>query len=93
MTAAPDPRPAQAKRAADYMERHPEGCTLAELDAACDLGSPSKVLSDMAGRLGYGTRRGWRLVPCLFGKAPRRRRIYFLTHRPSPLRQLALPLE
>jgi hypothetical protein len=93
MSPAPvaDARPAQCERAADYMEGHPEA-TLTELDAACDLGSPSKVLSLMPG-MGYGIRRGWRLVPCAFGKAPRRRRTYALTHRPAPVRQLCLDLE
>jgi hypothetical protein len=88
--AAIDTRPEQAERVADELERHPEGCTLRELDSACDLGSPSKVLSDMRRRMGYGIRRGWRLVPVAFGKAPRRRRTYTLTHRPTPLRQLPL---
>jgi hypothetical protein len=88
-----DTRAAQAERAADFMQRHPEGATLAELDSACDLGSPSKVIAEMRGPLGYGIRRGWRLVPCAYGSAPRRRRIYILTSRPAPARQLALPLE
>ncbi|MBS0402246.1 MAG: hypothetical protein U1E95_05315 [Rubrivivax sp.] len=44
-------------------------------------------------KLGYGIRRGWRLVPCAFGHAPRRRRVYFLIHRPAPGRQLALALD
>ena len=87
-----DSRPEQAERTADYLETHP-AATLAEIDAACDLGSASKVLSDMARRLGYGIRRGWRRVPCAFGKAPRRRRTYTLTHRPAPARQLALDLD
>lgn len=86
-----DARPAQCERAADYLEAHP-GATLADIDAACDLGSPSKVLSEMP-RMGYGIRRGWRLVPCVFGAAPRRRRTYTLTHRPTLARQLALDLE
>ncbi len=89
-----DTRAAQAERAADFMQRHPEGATLAELDSACDLGSASKVIADMRGPLGYGIRRGWRPVPCAFGTAPtRRRRTYTLTHRPALARQLALPLE
>lgn len=94
MSPAPrDARPDQAERAADYLQAHPEGCTLPEIDAACDLGSASKVLSDMAGPLGYGIRKGWRLVPPACGRATRRRRIYFLTHRPALARQLPLPLE
>lgn len=86
-----DDRPAQAERVADYLELHP-GASLRELDAACDLGSPSKVLSDMPG-LGYGIRRAWCLVPCAFGDAQRQRRTYYLTHRPALARQLALNLE
>lgn len=88
----PDPRTAQAERSADFMERQPEGVTAPELDAACDLGSATKVLSDMR-KLGYGIRRGWRLVPCAFGHAPGRRRVYFLIHRPAPGRQLVLALD
>lgn len=54
----PDTREAQAERAADFMALHPEGSTLAEIDAAADLGSPTKVLSAMRRELGYGIRRG-----------------------------------
>ncbi len=86
-----DDRPAQAERVANYLELHP-GASLREIDAACDLGSPSKVLSDMPG-LGYCIRRAWRLVPCAFGDAQRQRRTYYLTHRPTLARQLALNLE
>ena len=87
----PDPRDAQAARAADFMERCP-GSTAKEIDAACDLGSASKVLSVMP-VMGYGIRKAWRPTPCAFGRAPRRRRVYFLTHRPEPARQLALGLD
>ncbi|MBX3601182.1 MAG: hypothetical protein KF863_11190 [Rubrivivax sp.] len=91
MPTAPDPRPAQAERAADYMERHPGGVTVPELEAACDLGSATKVLSDMPG-MGYVIGRRWRLVPCLFGSEQRRRRVYVLLSRPAPAAQLTLPL-
>ncbi len=90
---AADPRTAQAERAADFMERHPHGVTAADLEASCDLGSATKVLSDMAGPLGYGIRRDWRRVPCAFGKGERRRRVYVLTSRPTPGAQFALDLE
>lgn len=86
-----DARAAQCERTADYLETHP-GAMLADIDAACDLGSATKVLSEMA-RMGYGIRRGWRLVPCEFGTGPRRRRTYTLTARPTLARQLALDLE
>ncbi len=89
----PDPRTAQAERAADYMEPRPAGVTLAELGTACDLGSASKVISDMAGPLGYGIRRAWRHGLCRFGEGARRRRVYILTSRPALARQLALPLD
>lgn len=91
-TGPADTRPDQAERVADYLEAHP-AATLREIDAACDLGSASKVLSDMAGPLGYGIRRGWRLVPSACGKAPRRRRTYTLMSRPTLARQLTLALE
>lgn len=88
-----DTREAQAQRAADFMEAHPEGSTLAEIDAAADLGSPTKVLSDMRRQLGYGIRRGPpRLVMCARGTKSRRVRTYILTHRPAPAAQLPLDL-
>lgn len=53
-----DTREAQAERVADFLEAHPEGATLAEINAACDLGSGTKVLSDMRRELGYRVPRG-----------------------------------
>ena len=75
-----DNRPDQAARVADYLEKHP-GNTLKEIDAACDTGCISKVLSDMPG-LGYGIAKGWRDVVCASGSRTRQVRIYTLTHRP-----------
>jgi hypothetical protein len=86
---ATDTREEQAGRVADFLALYPAR-TLAELDAACDLGSPSKVLSAMVRDLGYGIRRGWRRVPSAVGKADRRRRTYTLTHRPPRAHQLSL---
>lgn len=89
-----DTREAQAKRAADYMERHPEGSTLAEIDAAADLGSPTKVLSAMRHELDYGVKRGpSRWVLCARGRGRRHVATYVLTHRPAPPAQLSLSLE
>lgn len=89
-----DTREAQAERAADYMERHPEGATLAEIDAAADLGSPTKVLSAMRRELGYGIARGpGRWVHCARGRGCRHVATYVLTHRPAPVAQLSLSLE
>lgn len=75
-----DTRPAQALRVADYLDQHPSS-TQKEIDAACDTGCISKVLSDMPG-LGYVLSRGWREVMCLSGIPPRKVRTYTLISRP-----------
>jgi len=77
-----DTRQAQAERVADYLEQHPAS-TLKEIDAACDTGCISKVLSAMKKELGYGVESGRRPVPCVSGSRIRRVRIYTLTYRPS----------
>lgn len=59
-----DTRPAQCKRAAHYMETHP-GCDLREIGAGADLGSPSKVISEMVRTFGYQVRRKRERVPCV----------------------------
>ena len=76
-----DTRPAQAARAADYLEQHPAS-TQKEIDAVCDTGCISKVLSDMP-RMGYGIHKAWRFVSCAGGYLTRRVRTYALTHRPD----------
>jgi hypothetical protein len=87
MTPPPvDTRPAQAERVAAFLERCPSS-TAKEIDAVCDTGCVSKVLSDMT-RMGYGLHRAWRLVDCAAGQHRRRVRVYGLTHRPG--RQPAL---
>lgn len=89
-----DTREAQAERAAEFMALHPEGSTLAEIDAAADLGSPTKVLSAMRRELGYGIALGPdRWVPCARGGRRRQVRTYVLTHRPQRAEQLRLALE
>lgn len=75
----PDTRPAQAERVADFLELHPDS-TSKEIDAACDAGCISKVLSDMP-RMGYGVRKAWQYVT--FSKGTRRVRTYSLMHRPT----------
>ncbi|OQW87024.1 MAG: hypothetical protein BWK72_14900 [Rhodoferax ferrireducens] len=77
----PDNRPAQAARVADYLELHPDS-TAKQIDAACDTGCITKVLSDMHG-LGYGLRKDWRRVSCAGGNRTREVRTYRLTHRPT----------
>jgi hypothetical protein len=89
-----DDRASQARRVADHLEAHP-GATCAELAAACDLGSATKVLSEMSRTLGYGIGRAWRWVPvaCPEGTKRRHVRTYTLLHRPALAVQLALTLE
>lgn len=88
-----DTREAQAERAADFMAMHPEGSTLAEIDAAADLGSPTKVLSAMRRELAYGIARGPdRWVMCARGGRRRHVRTFVLLHRPVKAEQLSLPL-
>lgn len=76
-----DSRPEQAARVADFLESHP-GSTLKEIDAVCDTGCISKVLSDMPD-LGYGISKGWRDVLCAAGTHSRQVRTYTLLSRPS----------
>lgn len=76
-----DTRQGQAVRVADYLEQHPDS-TAKEIDAACDTGCISKVLSDMR-RMGYGIHKDRRFVPCAGGDVTRRVRTYALTHRPD----------
>ena len=87
-----DTREAQALRVADYLQQHPDA-TGADLTAACDVGSVTRVLSAMVHELGFGIRRGWRWVPCVCGTKRRRVRTYTLTHRPPAGRQLTLALD
>lgn len=81
-----DTRPLQAARVADFLERHPAS-TQKEIDAVCDTGCISKVLSDMERPdlygMGYGLARDWREVPCAGGTRTRKVRTYTLLHRPS----------
>lgn len=81
-----DTRPEQAMRVADFLDLHP-GSTQKEIDAACDTGCISKVLSDMPRvdlyGMGYGIARGWREVPCADGMHTRNVRTYTLLHRPE----------
>jgi hypothetical protein len=82
----PDDRPAQAHRVANYLETHPHS-TQKEIDAVCDTGCVSKVLSDMRRPqpigLGYGLAYDWRDVLCADGSRTRQVRTYALLHRPK----------
>jgi hypothetical protein len=76
-----DTRPAQAERVAAFLAQHPNS-TAKEIDAACDVGSITKCLSDMPA-MGYGLHRGRRYVSCAAGKRTRQVRVYALTHMPG----------
>lgn len=76
-----DGRPAQAARVADFLDAHPAS-TAKEIDAECDTGCITKVLSDMPG-LGYRIARAWRYVLCAAGRHRRRVRTYTLIARPG----------
>lgn len=82
----PDDRAAQAARVADYLEQHPHA-TQKEIDAVCDTGCISKVLSDMVRPellgMGYGLAYSWRSVLCADGSRTRQVRTYTLLHRPK----------
>lgn len=75
-----DNRSDQAERVADFLELNP-GSTLKEIDAVCDTGCISKVISDMS-RSGYGLHRTWRTVVCAAGSRSRQVRAYSLIYRP-----------
>ncbi|MDD2948047.1 MAG: hypothetical protein PHV80_04300 [Rugosibacter sp.] len=85
-----DTRPDQAARVADFLELHPYA-TLKEIDAACDTGCASKVLSDMR-PLGYGIARQRRDVLCVGGLRSRKVQTYALTYRPDTQPDLFNPL-
>ena len=77
-----DDRAGQAARVADYLELHPAS-TGREIDAACDTGSVTKVISVMQKQLGYGIKKGYRYVPCVGGLRTRKERTYSLLYRPQ----------
>lgn len=78
-----DTRTAQADRVAGFLEQYPDS-TAKEVDATCDTGCISKVLSDMP-RMGYGLTKGKRRISCVSGQSSRYVRTYALTHRAEPV--------
>ena len=75
-----DTRPEEAVRVADYLDQHPAS-TQIEIDAVCDIGCISKVLSDMPS-LDYGVSKGWHEVVCASGTHTRMVRTSTLLYRP-----------
>lgn len=76
----------QAVRVANYLAEHPYS-TAKEIDAACDVGCITKVLSDMP-KLGYGIGKGWRTERCDQGNRTRQVRTYTLLYQPENLPDL-----
>jgi hypothetical protein len=68
-----DNRQAQAERAAVFLQTNPDS-TGKEIDAHCDTGSVTKLISDML-RMGYGITKAWRIVACDQGNRARRVRV------------------
>lgn len=78
-----DTRKAQCARVADFLETRPGGATRRELEAACDAGCTTKVISEMP-RLGYALHKGWGRERCAAGTLTRSRvRVYVLLSRPD----------
>ena len=77
-----DTREAQCFRVADFLETRPEGATRRELDAACDAGCMTKVISEMQ-RIGYVLNKKWGPERRAFGNPSRPVRVYVLVSRPD----------
>jgi hypothetical protein len=69
---------------ADYLEKH-HTSTAKKIDATCDTGCISKVLSAMKNELSYGLKPGWQLVRCVGESLVRRVCTYSLTQPPASL--------
>jgi hypothetical protein len=85
-----DTRPAQAARVADFLEQCPKS-TAKEIDAVCDTGCITKVMSAMEMDLRYVLTKGWRTERCASGHYTRRVRTYSLLFRPSAQPDLFTP--
>lgn len=77
-----DSRDGQCERAADWLQAHP-GSTSRELAQGADLGSATKVISEMERRFGYRLRRLRVRVPTRDGKHSRALVRYWLESRPA----------
>lgn len=84
MTCGPlpaDTRADQVERVAAFLELNP-GATVQDINAACDPGSATKVLSVMR-RLGFVLRREWHRSARKGGRSTRRAARYWLMSRPQ----------
>jgi hypothetical protein len=75
-------------RVAAFLKSNP-GATLRQIEDACDIGSVTKVISEMK-RHGFGLRRELRPVICNGGTNARMVACYWLTYMPFPNPQSAL---
>lgn len=82
-TLPPDTRADQIDRVAAYLEQNP-GATLRDIEAACDTGSATKVLSVMRHpAAGFVLRREVHRVACNDGRSTRRVARFWLMARPQ----------
>jgi hypothetical protein len=79
-----DSRTAQAERVARFLAATPEGATLRAIDAACDVGSPSKLISVMRRDMGYRIESRRITEACSGGARKRPRLKFFLLSGPRP---------
>jgi hypothetical protein len=85
-----DHRAGQCKRAADYIAAHP-GCSIPELGHGADLGSATKVISEMS-RLGYRVCKLRETLPCVDGTRKRRGTVrLYLEGQPATAQLVLFP--
>jgi hypothetical protein len=70
-----DTRHEQFQRVVAYLLENP-GSTTKEIDAACDVGSVTKILSDMSRSPGYSIKQGTRPCDVVCDGAPKFRRVH-----------------
>lgn len=78
-----DSRKAQAARVARFLAATPEGATLRAIDAACDVGSVTKLISVMRRELGYRIESRRITEACSGGTRRRDRLKFFLLPGPA----------
>lgn len=77
-----DDRPGQILRVADFMDQHPAGVTIPQIESACDPGSATKLLSVMR-KSGYVIPKKRTTEICQSGTKKRSRWLFILVLRPT----------
>lgn len=77
-----DDRPGQILRVADFMDQHPAGVTIPQIESACDPGSATKLLSVMR-KSGYVIPKKRTTEICQGGTKQRSRWLFVLVSRPA----------